>query len=175
MTIRIFKFLAVFTLSAFLYNCGSSHNVVHDGSVYEVKGSKIYKAGNEVTETLPEETKSGIQETLETRLALKAEEEKRQKELENRQKDQEKIQKKAEKRQKELEQKQKDIEKEQKKREDARKAFIKANDKLKKEQKKYDRLLEKGKLSPVDIEKWDEKIEKLQKEKDKAEERYNSL
>lgn len=169
------KKLTVIIITLVLFSCGTSYNVVHDGSTYEVKGSKIYKAGTEVTDTLSEETVTSIQETLEERLAVKAEEEKRQKELEKKLNEQEKLQKQAEKRQKELEKKQEEIEKEQQKRQDARKAFIKASEKLNKEQKKYDRLLEKGKLSPVDIEQWDEKIEKLKKAKDKAEEYYKSL
>jgi chromosome segregation ATPase len=175
MTARIFKLLVVFVLTVFLYNCGSSHNVIHDGKVYEVKGSEFYQAGVDVTESLSEETKTRIQEKLDTRLDLRAEEERRQEELEKMLKEQEKIQKQAEKRQAELENKQEEIEIKQEEREDARKAFIEANNKFKKEQKKYERLLEKGKLSPEEIKKWDDKIEKLKKEKDEALESYKSF
>lgn len=175
MTTRILKLLVVFVLTVFLYNCGSSHNVIHDGKVYEVKGSEFYQAGVDVTESLSEETRSNIKETLNERLKQDAEFEAKQKALEKKQKEQEKIQKQAEKQQKELEKKQKAIEKAQKEKDDARKAMVKASDKLKKEQRKYDRLLEKGKLSPKDIEKWDAKIEKLKAAKAKAEEKFNKL
>lgn len=169
------NFLAVVIVSAFLYNCASSYDVVHESDIYKVKGNNIYKNGNDVTESLTEETKTSIQETLDARLALRAEEEKKQEELEKRLKEQEKIQKQAEKRQAELENKQEEIKKRQEEREDARKAFINAKQTLKKEQKNYNRHLEKGKLSPEDIKQWDNKIEKLEKAKDEALEYYQSF
>lgn len=95
--------------------------------------------------------------------------------MKKRLKEQEKIQKQAEKRQAELKNKQEDIKKRQEEREDARKAFIEAKQTLKKEQKKYNRLLEKGKLSPENIKQWDNKIEKLKQEKDEALEYYQSF
>lgn len=175
MTTRILKLLVVFVLTVFLYNCGSSHNVIHDGKVYEVKGSEFYQAGVDVTESLSEEKRSNIKETLNERLKQDAEFEAKQKALDKKQKEQEKIQKQAEKQQKELEKRQEAIEKAQKEKDDARKAMVKASNKLKKEQRKYDRLLEKGKLSPKDIEKWEEKLEKLKAEKAEAEEKFNTL
>lgn len=171
----LFNLFTVIILSTFLYNCGSSHNVVHDGKVYEVKGSKFYHAGVEVTETLPEETKANVRATLNERLQQEAEIASQQKELAKQQKEQEKARKMVEQNQKELEAQQKTIAKAQKEKVDARKNMVKISNKLNKEERKYSRLLKNGKLSPVDIEKWQAKIEKLKMEKSEAEAYYKSL
>lgn len=158
-----------------LLGCGSSYDVVHDGSAYNVKGSKIYKGGVEVTETVSDETKMHITNKLNERLVQEAEAKKMQKELRAQQNEQEQLQKEAEEKQKVLEAEQDRIEKVQKEKNDARKAFLHANDKLKKEQKKYSKLLDKEKLSSDDIEQWKNKLEQLKSEKDKAEAYYKSL
>lgn len=61
------------------------------------------------------------------------------------------------------------------KREKAQKALDKANDKLDNETKKYQKLEAKGKLSPNDIEKWEEKLEKLRANASKAQQKANKL
>lgn len=175
MKIQLSKLLFYFAFLALLFSCGTSHNVVYNGSMYEVKNSKIFKAGNDITEAVSEETKAGIEATLNARLETIAKEKAMKEALKAQQAEQEKVLKEAAKEQRALEKKQKEIEKAQKEREAARKSFMKASDQLKKEQNKYSKLLKRGKLSAEDIKKWDEKISALEKEKDKAESYYKSL
>ncbi len=161
-SIKILKLLAIVTC-VFAFSCGSTEKVISsDGKVYELKGNKFFNNGEDVTEVLTNEEKTELKEVLEQRLAVEEAAAKKQEALE-------KAQAKAEKAKKKAEKEQKRLEKRIKEKENARKDFFKAKDKLQSRQEKYAKLLDKGKLSPNDIEKWEKTIKGLEKDVQDAE------
>lgn len=162
----ILKLASVFTF-VFCLSCGSTEKVITPkGKVYELKGSKFYSNGEEVTATLSGEEKSKINQILEDRLKLEKEAAKRKAELEEAQKKAEAARKKAEK-------KQKALEKEIKAKEKAREDFFKAQEKLKKKTEKYQKRLDRGDLSQDDIEDWKKRLKDLEDDVKKAEEKLS--
>ncbi|MDX1277629.1 hypothetical protein [Oceanihabitans sediminis] len=156
-TFQFFKVASVFAI-LLCFSCGSTEKVITtDGRVYELKGGKFYSNGADVTEELSSEEKTEIQEILDQRLAFEKEAKEKKEALEA-------AQKKAEKARKEAEKKQKELEKKMKAKEDARKDFFQAKNKLKKQRAKYQKRLDRGKLSPVAIEKWEEKLKGLEQD-----------
>ena len=163
-----------------------------NGVGYEVKKGRIFKGDVDVTYTLTMEEKEQIMaafdkkkreleqaEDAEKRIEkAEKQQEKAERETEKAEKEQmqaEKKQKKAEKEQEKLEKEQKKIEKEKKKTEKVLKKTEKAQSTLDKSiekheeaLKKHKKLKRKGKLSPLDDEKWLEKIAKYKEATDKA-------
>ena len=138
----------------------NAQKVESNGTEYKVKGEKIFKNGEDVTDLLTEAEKLQIKNAL----AEKIKKEKANKEKEKVKSDL----KKKEKKHKKSEKKQKKAEKELKQNEKANSRFIKAERKYEKEQKKYNRLKDKGKLSPVAEEKMLKKLKKLKSNLDKT-------
>src|SRR5690606_15122374 len=109
-----YQYLITCLLFALIVSCVSSVRVItSDGTVYELKGSKIINDGIDVAESLSEERKAEIESVLEAQRKAKIEALKRQEELDKKQKELEKVQKEAEKKRKEAEEKRKEIEKKQ--------------------------------------------------------------
>src|SRR5690606_11021060 len=148
------KYIYILTLSFLIIACGSSEQVIYDGSVYEIKGDNIYKRGEKVNESLSDELKTNIRQNLDARLALEKEAE------EIKKKTQEKAIKDTEKEFKEAKKKQKAIKKALEKKEKLREDFIDANSKYKDQKDKYQKLHDAGKLSPNDEEKWANRLDK---------------
>ncbi|TYB71796.1 hypothetical protein ES676_12350 [Bizionia saleffrena] len=162
--IFVLKLVTLFAVLLFL-SCGSKEKVITpNGIVYELKGSKFYSNGEEITEELSREKKSEINEILNNRIEFEKKAEKLKKELEDAQNKAAKALKKAEKEQKALAKK-------VRRKDDARKDFFKVRDKLKKQNEKYQRLIGKGKLSPDDINGWEKTIKKLEKKVQDAEQK----
>jgi chromosome segregation ATPase len=168
------KYIYILTLSFLIIACSSSEQVIYDGSVYEIKGDNIYKRGEKVNESLSDELKTNIRQTLDARLALEKEAEEKKDALEAEQKAQEKAIKDAEKALKEAEKKQKAIEKALEKKEKLREDFIDANSKYKDQKDKYQKLHDAGKLSPNDEEKWAKRLDKLKSKMEEAERELNN-
>ncbi|GGW55281.1 hypothetical protein DFQ11_101459 [Winogradskyella epiphytica] len=137
----------------------NAQEVVKDGKTYEVKKEKIFLEGKEVTSTLDLELKDAIlleATTISKKLKLEKEAIKRSEKLEKEKKQAEKAQKRAEKAQKKAE-------KELKQKQKLKRNYDKAQRNLQNSQKKFERLKDKGKLSPVDEAKWLKQLEKLSK------------
>lgn len=134
-----------------------AQEIEYDGSFYTVKKGLIYKNGEDVTNALSKEQQSEIRAAFIEKQAEEKAAEIVEKEL-----------KKAEKEQRKLEKKQRKAERELKKKERAQEAFAKAEKRHEKSLKKYNRLLRKGKLSPNDVEDWKDKLEKEEKDMQKA-------
>ena len=167
------KYIYILALSFLILACGSSEQVIYDGSVYGIKGDKIYKRGEKVNESLSDELKTNIRQTLDARLALEKEIEAKKEALEAEQKAQEKALKDAENALKKAEQEQKALEKAAEKKEKLREAFIDANSKYKDQKDKYQKLHDAGKLSPNDEEKWAKRLDKLKSKMEEAERELN--
>jgi outer membrane biosynthesis protein TonB len=135
------------------------------GENYEVKKGKIFKEGVDVTKTLTAEDQEKIKLAFNEKKERIKDAEKAEKRLEKAEKEQ----KKAEKERKRAEKKQKQAEKELNKKEKAQSRYDKAIKKHKAAVKKYEQLKKKGKLSPVDEEKWLDKITKYKEASEKAE------
>lgn len=171
-----YQYLITCLLLALIVSCGSSERVItSDGTVYELKGSKIINDGIDVAESLSEERKAEIESVLEAQRKAKIEALKRQEELDKKQKELEKVQKEAEKKRKEAEEKRKEIEKKQadlekklKAQEKAREAYLKAEKRLASKLERYEKLKAKGKLSPRDEEKWQKRFEGWEEDLKKA-------
>lgn len=131
----------------------SAQEVTLNGAIYSVKGDVVLKNGVDVTNTL------SLEERLEVKEALNKQTEAIEKE---------KALKKAEKKQKAAEKKQKKAEKALKKKEKAHSKYEKLAEKHESTQQKYEKLKKKGKLSPLDEQKWLSKIEKLKEQTAKA-------
>ncbi|XMO88408.1 hypothetical protein AAFN75_08935 [Algibacter sp. AS12] len=142
----------------------NAQDVNFNGEPYEIKKDKIFKAGVDVTETLSEEDKAGVLAAFNSKMAQIKNAEETKKRVEKAEKEQEK----AEKEQKQAEKKQKKAEKELKKSQKAQSKYDKAAKKHKDALSKYEKLKSKGKLSPVDEEKWLDKIEKYKEASAKA-------
>ena len=159
------QIIALLISSLLVFSCGTTEKVITDnGKVYEVKGDTFYNNGNDVTQILSSEEKQEIMETLSQRLDMEKEAEERKNQLKKEQKELEDARKKVEKAQDE-------IEREIKEKNDARDEFFKAKDELKDERERYNELLKKGDLSPNDKADWLEKLRKLEKEVQDAEDK----
>ncbi|MFB9055452.1 hypothetical protein ACFFU9_01740 [Mariniflexile ostreae] len=134
----------------------SAQDINHNGTMYTVKGKTILKEGKDVTETLALEEQQSIKAAL-------AEKKKEAKAIEKREKEL----KKAEKEQKKVEKKQKQAEKALKQKEKIRSKFEKSVKKHDQAVNTYEKLKNKGKLSPIDESKWLKKIEKLRVAREK--------
>lgn len=167
----------VYCLLVFLIvSCGSSERVItEDGKVYEVKGNSITMNGEDVSESLTEERRVEIETVLNNKRSAEKEAEKLQKELDDKQRELEKAQKEAEKKQDEIEEKQKAIEEKIKAQEEAREDYLKAKKRLENKKEKYERLKSKGKLSPRDEEKWQEKLKDLEEDLMEAKQEMDNL
>lgn len=132
----------------------NAQTVTKDGKAYEVKGKSIFHEGVDVTADLLSDEKSYIFKTH---------------------KDFVKAEKKAEKERKKIEKEAKKAEKERKKAEKELKRRNKAIDNLNKKtrkfdqnQDKYNRLKNRGDLSPNEDAKWMKKLNKLKHDVEKA-------
>lgn len=178
-----YKKIVVLLAIAVLTACGSSKKVITEsGEVYEIKGDKFFNKGTNVTELLADEQKEALKTILQARLEAEqlTDEKKKALETENErlEKAQEKMEnaiKEAEKKQDKLEEKQKEIEAKQDKKEDAREAFFKAKKRFDKKQEKFKKLKAKGKLSPLDEEKWKKNLLELEQEFKSANQLYINL
>jgi len=163
------KYIYILAFSFLILSCGSSEQVIYDGKVYELKGDDIYYGSDKVTESLSDEQKSNIRQTLNARLALEQEVKAQKEALEAEQRAQEKALKQAEEALKKAEKEQKSLEKAAKRKEKLREDFIGASSKYKSQKEKYQKLHDAGKLSPNDEEKWAKRLEKLKSKMEKAE------
>lgn len=137
----------------------SAQKVVFKNETYKIKHEKIFKDGKDITAELDEAQKATLfrinQDNIEAKRIL-GEKDKTEKEA-----------KKALKNLKKAEKQRKKAERELKKQNKAHQKFQDASKKLKKMQTKYEQLKRKGKLSPVEENKWLKKLEHLQKDVDK--------
>ena len=168
------KYIYILALTFLITACGSSEQVIYDGTVYEIKGNHVYNRGEKVTESLSDELKANIRQTLDARLAMEKEIKAQKDALEAEQKAQEKALKAAEEALKKAEQEQKALEKAAEKKEQLREDFIDANSKYKDQKEKYQKLHDAGKLSPNDEEKWAKRLEKLKSKMEEAERKLNN-
>jgi len=146
-------------LVTLLVSCGSTERVITaDGSIYEVKGNKIMNAGADVSETLTDEQKASINQLMKEQQKAAAEAKQLQKELDDKQARLETARKEADKKRTELEEKQEALKEKLEAKEDASSKYVKAKARLADKLNKYKRLKDKGKLSPRDEEKWQEKL-----------------
>ena len=150
------KFWTIIFFFALYFNV-NAQEVNFKDTTYKIKGKNILQEGADVTTTLSAEDQAGIWEAFNKQKALDKERAKAEKALKN-----------AEKEQKKAEKKQKKAEKELKAREKAQSRFEDANEDYKDGLAKYERLKEKGKLSPNDEAKWVKKIEGLKEDIEKA-------
>lgn len=156
------KYLMIFVCVVFL-SCGSSERVITDsGEVYEVKGNKFYKNGEEVTDKLPDSKKSYINSILQRRLnaeeAAREKQEQIEDELDN-----------LKERQKKLKKEQKQIERNVEAREEARSEFFKIKEDLRELKAEYEHMKQKGDLSAKEEGKWKKRLKKLEAKLKKAE------
>ena len=157
------KYLILLLLVGFGYTVGAQE-VNFNGKTYKIKKEQVFKDGIDVTETLTIEEKQQIRAAFDKKMAQIKESEEVAKRLEKAEKEQ----KKAEKERKKVEKEQKKLEKALKKKEKAQSNFEKAVKKHEDAIKKYEKLKTKGKLSPVDEEKWLKKIDGLKDDIDKT-------
>lgn len=184
-----FWMIVVFVFFGFV---GIAQNIDVDGVIYKVKGDIILMDGKDVTETLTAEKKEEIiaainvnnAELMKVKAAeVKAQqaakaEQKARKQADKVNKAEEKAAKAEKKAIKEEEKAKKEMEKAQKEAKKAEKAlkkkeklqsnFVKVGEKHTNANLKYEKLKNKGKLSPVDEQKWIKKIDKLKSKLDKA-------
>lgn len=135
----------------FIFSCftGYSQDVNYNGSLYTVKGKKIYQNKTDITSSLSENQQNEIIKLYKERVkATKATE-------------------KLEKEKKKAEKQQKKAEKALKKKEQAQKKLDQARKKYEKETKKYKKLSRKGKID--DETKWEKKLNSLKEKIIKAE------
>lgn len=172
---KVKKYIPIL-ISILILSCGSSERVIMDnGNVYEVSGKTIKNDGIDVTNTLSEEQKKEIQDQLEEKLDGQREAEKKQKELEEKKKEAEKEAEKAEKKQEELEEKQKKLENKLEQREKARDNYLRAKKRLEDKRNKYEKLKSKGKISPNDEKKWEERLKDLEEDLKEAKNELDNL
>ncbi len=170
------KRIIPFLIAATVMSCGSSERVIMaDGSVYTLKKNSYYKKGKDVTETLTREQKDAIKETRDKRLEVERLAQQEQGKLKEEQENIEKALKEAREKQKEIESNQDELTDIIEAREKAREAVLKAKDKSLKQQQRYQKLKEKGKLSPLDEEKWLNKLQGLEEKVKQANEHYKAL
>lgn len=158
---KINTLLLLFTITLFV-SCGSSEKVItNDGTVYTVKGSKIYQDNKDVTSELSRDERRNVLNTLEQRLTAEEKLKEQQETLE--------------KQRKEAERKQDALEDAIREKERATKDYMDAKEKLADERKTYEKRLKKGDLSPNEVEEWKEKLTKLEKRVDQAQRKLNKL
>ena len=157
------RLLAVLLFLGFAISL-QAQEVNFNGATYKIKGKTILQEGADVTTTLSAEEQAGVWDAFNKQKALEKERAAAEKAI----KKAEKEQKKAEKEQKKAEKAQKKAEKELKARQKAQSKFEDANEDYKDGLAKYEKLKEKGKLSPNDEAKWLKKIEGLKEDIEKA-------
>lgn len=145
----------------------NAQDISFNGIDYEIKKGRIFKGDIDVTDTLSIEEKQQITAAFDKKMIKIEEAEETQKRIGKAEKEQ----KNAEKDQKRAEKKRKKAEKELKKRQKAQSNFDKSIKKHKDALDKYEKLKKKGKLSPVDEQKWLEKIAKYKENSEKAKKR----
>lgn len=176
----------IFTILVCLFTIFvQAQEVKTNGKTYVVKGETIFENGKDITSALTAEEQTAIKAALvaqqEQEAMLKQKEKelekKRKKEaqeakkLEKEKKQAEKEKKKAEKARKKAEKEKKKAEKALKKKQKAKKKFEQTKSKFEKAKKKHKRMKENGNLSPNDEVKWQKKLEKLNKNVNKAQKR----
>lgn len=124
----------------------NAQHVIHEGTAYEVKGKSIFSNGVDVTQTLHSDKKNTIFKLHKNKV-------RGDKRAEKARKKQEKAQKKAAK----------NLKKKQK----AQDRYLKATKKLEKNEAKYNRLKERGKLSPNAEDQWLKKLDRFKKDVEK--------
>lgn len=141
----------VFLLTVTIVN---AQKIDYQGKVYEVKKDRIFLKGKDISQTLSATKTTAIKDALKHKISL------------------EKVE--AEKR--EMEKKLKALEKEQKKaailakrKGKAKSNLAKKQDKLTKETNKFEKLKDKGKLSPINEKKWLKKLNKYKVKVERAE------
>ncbi|MFV0540811.1 MAG: hypothetical protein ACK5MZ_06185 [Aestuariibaculum sp.] len=137
-----FWIVALFMGFAFL---SQAQQIEVQGETFHVKGKTFLKNGEDVTESLSLEKKTEIRNAL------------------DKQKEVKKVQEQTEKAREQAEKAQKKAEKTKMQAEKAEANYNKAQNKHSSTVSKYEKLKNKGKLSPVDEEKWLKKIDKLDK------------
>ncbi len=173
---KLKKLMPFALIGVLLVSCGSSERVImDDGSVYTLKKNSYYQKGKDVTETLTKEDKDLIKETRDKRLEVERLAQQRQTELKEEQEKVEKALKEARKKQETIENNKEELEAVVAAREEAREAVLKAKDKSLEQQQRYQKLKEKGKLSPIDEEKWLNKLQGLEEKVKQANEYYKTL
>ena len=150
------RLLAVLLFLGFAISL-QAQEVNFNGATYKIKGKTILQEGADVTTTLSAEEQAGVWDAFNKQKALEKERAAAEKAI-----------KKAEKEQKKAEKAQKKAEKELKARQKAQSKFEDANEDYKDGLAKYEKLKEKGKLSPNDEAKWLKKIEGLKEDIEKA-------
>lgn len=148
-----------------------AQEIIYGGVTYKVKGQTILKDKVNVTHTLSLEEQTGIMQALEHQKVLKKEQEiaeRALKDAEREQKAAEKKMKDAEKAQRAAEKKQKAAEKELKQKQKAQSKYEDASEDYNDAIAKYEKLRDRGKLSPNDEEKWFKKIDGLKEDIEKA-------
>lgn len=146
--------MVLFLGIGFLVN---AQDVSFNGVLYSIDKDRIFKGTEDVTEALSIEEKTEIRAAFDRNMLKIKEAKEAKKRLE-----------KAESDKKKAEKKQKKAEKELKKSKKAQSNYDKAVKKHKNAVKKFEKLKKKGELSPVDEEKWLEKIEKYKEATVKA-------
>ena len=134
-----------------------AQEINYNGTIYKIKGKTILQEKTDVTATLSAEEQSGIWDVFNKQKALDKERAETAKAI-----------KKAEKEKKNAEKKQKQAEKELKAKQKAQSKFNTANDDYNKAIKKFEKLKDKGKLSPNNEEKWLKKIDNLNRTVEKS-------
>lgn len=165
------KLFVVVVLFLGFGNSVQAQEIIYGGVTYKVKGNTILRDKENVTNTLSLEDQIGIMQAVEHQKVLKKEQEIAEKVLKDAEREQKAAEKKikdAEKAQRAAEKKQKAAENELKQKQKAQSRFEDAGDDYKDAVKKYERLRDKGKLSPNDEEKWLKKINDLKEDIDKA-------
>lgn len=165
------KLLTVFVLFFGFAIASQAQDVNFNGNTYTIKGKKILMEGADVTTVLSAENQAGVWQAFKEQEALlKAQEQaiKAEKELEKAEKAAAKEAKKLEKERKAIEKEKKRVEKFLKAKEKAQSNFEDATKNYNNGVEKYEKLKNKGKLSPNDEAKWLKKINKLQENLQKA-------
>lgn len=124
----------------------NAQHIISDGVAYEVKGKSIFKGGIDITHTLDKNKKDNIFKTHKSQARAERRAEKARKK-------QDKAHKKAAK----------DLKRKQK----SQDRYLKATKKLEQNEAKYNRLKERGKLSPNAEEKWLKKLDRFKKDVEK--------
>ena len=156
--------------------CGSTERVItDDGKIYEVKGDTFMNNGVDVTQSLTNEEKENIKKSLEEKIEAREASEKIQNELEDKQRELEKVQEEARRKENELKEKQEKLESKRDDLKDAKDDYAKSKKRLTSKMDKFQNLKEKGRLSPKDEEKWLEKIKDLKMEVNEAKTKLEAL
>jgi len=160
--IKISNLLALLLVSTLLA-CGGSQRVIsEDGKVYTVKDNDYYKNGKNISETLADEEREKLENTLEQRLKTQKIESER---IERYDDELSKIDneiKKAQDRKKSIKDEKEQFQNNIKAKEDARQNFLKIEKEYSNAQMEFEKLKNAGSLSPNDKIEWQEKLQKLE-------------